>query len=117
MMFENAEIKDWSSISDGVCKEYKTDWFTVVDAWVNPENPEANELEQLILDTVDAVRDAEHKATLRAVVKWLDEPCRDPFHTGSFDRKAECDGSLPRRWYCNACRNELRKAVEEGSSS
>jgi len=41
-------------------------------------------------------------ATLKAVVKWLDEPCND--HLKGL-------GS-PRR-YCNGCLDELRKAAEE----
>jgi len=43
-----------------------------------------------------------HNATLKAVVKWLDEPCND--HLKGL-------GS-PRR-YCNGCLDELRKAAEE----
>ena len=42
-----------------------------------------------------------HKATLKAVVKWLDEPCND--HLKGL-------GS-PRR-YCASCIEELRKAAE-----
>lgn len=43
-----------------------------------------------------------HKATLKAMVKWLDEPCND--HLKGL-------GS-PRR-YCDGCLAELRKAAEE----
>lgn len=53
-------------------------------------------------------REAELKAQVRKVVKWLFTLCIDQSHY----TKYQCNPVL--RIYCERCREQLRKEVEEG---
>ena len=99
-MFEECLI-DWDTISNNVCQQYKTSWGVLCNDWVNPEKPESHQLEQLIIDTVDAVRDRQHKKTLKAVADGLELIDMNTTNLVS---------------YCNQIQEftaELRKAAEE----
>lgn len=43
-------------------------------------------------------------AEARKLVEWLEEPCYDQVHDVRFS-------DSPKRWYCDACREQLRKEL------